>query len=69
MRSRAQGCARRETECLDSLVEMELPRRLLDHVALWQDLEDCLERKLDVVSKRALDWHVRTRVLTEAVPQ
>jgi len=48
---------------------MELPRRLLDHVALWQDLEDCLERKLDVVSKRALDWHVRTRVLTEAVPQ
>jgi predicted nucleotidyltransferase len=46
---------------LDILVEME-------HVALMQDLEDLLQRKVDVVSERALHWYVRDRVLAEATP-
>ena len=53
---------------VDFLVEMEPHRSLLDHVALWQDLEDLLGRKVDVVSERALHWYIRDRVLKEAVP-
>ena len=53
---------------VDFLVEMEPGRSLLDHVALMQDLEDLLGRKVDVVSKKALHWYIRDRVLQEAVP-
>ena len=40
----------------------------MDHVALMQDLEDLLQRKVDVVSERALHWYIRDRVLAEAIP-
>ena len=50
----ARGEARPESD-LDILVEMEPGRSLMDHVALMQDLEDLLQRKVDVVSERALD--------------
>ena len=53
---------------LDILVEMEPGRSLMDHVALTQDLEDLLQRKVDVISERALHWYIRDRVLAEAVP-
>lgn len=53
---------------VDFLVEMEEGRSLLDHVALWQDLEDLLRCKVDVVSEKALHWYIRDRVLKEAVP-
>jgi uncharacterized protein len=33
-----------------------------------QDLEDLLERKVDVVSDRALHWYIKDRVLAEATP-
>ena len=52
---------------LDLLVELEAGRSLLDHVALIQDLEDLLGRKVDVVTERALHWYIRDRVLAEAV--
>jgi len=41
---------------VDFLVEMESGRTLLDHVALWQDLEELLGCKVDVVSEKALHW-------------
>jgi predicted nucleotidyltransferase len=63
----ARGEARPESD-LDILVEMEPGRSLMDHVALMQDLEDLLERKVDVVSDRALHWYIRDRVLAEATP-
>lgn len=53
---------------VDLLVEMEPGRSLLDHTALWQELEDLLDCKVDVVSEKALHWYVRDRVLEEAVP-
>lgn len=52
---------------VDFLVEMAAGRSLLDHTALWQDLEELLDCKVDVVSEKALHRHIRGRVLEEAV--
>ena len=62
----ARGEAGPESD-LDILVEMEPGKSLLDHVALMQDLEDLLQRKVDLVSERALHWYIRDRVLAEAI--
>ena len=53
---------------IDFLVEMEAGRSLLHHVGLWQDLEDLLGCKVDLVSERALHWYIRDRVLKDAAP-
>jgi predicted nucleotidyltransferase len=53
---------------VDFLIEMEEGRSLLDLVALWQDLEELLGRKVDVVEPEGLHWYIRDRVLKEAVP-
>lgn len=53
---------------VDFLVELEEGRSLLDHVALLQDLEDILCRRVDVVNEKALHWYIRERVRQEAVP-
>ena len=52
----------------DLLVELDDGRSLLDHVALIQDLEDLLGRKVDVVTDDALHWYIRERVIQEAIP-
>lgn len=53
---------------IDFLVEMEKGRSLLDLVGLWQDLEELLDRKVDVVEAGGLHWYIRDKVLKEAVP-
>lgn len=53
---------------LDLLVEFEPGRSLLDQIALAQDLEDLLGRKVDVVTEKGLHWYIRDRVRREAVP-
>jgi predicted nucleotidyltransferase len=53
---------------VDLLVKMAPERSLLDHVALWQDLEDLLGRKVDLVSEKALHRLMRDQILKEAVP-
>ena len=53
---------------IDFLVEMEEGRSLLDHVALWQDLEDLLGCEVDVVSVRGLHWYIREHVVQDALP-
>jgi hypothetical protein len=63
----ARGEAGPESD-IDILVEMDSGKSLLDHVALMQDLEDLLQRKVDVVSEKALHWYIRDRVLAEAAP-
>jgi len=63
--------ARREADeesDIDFLVEMEPGRSLLDHAALWLELQEVLERKVDVVSDRGIKARIRERVLREAVP-
>ena len=63
----ARGEAGPESD-LDILVEMEPGKSLMDHIALMQDLEDLLQRKVDVVNERALHWYIRERVLAEPTP-
>ncbi len=65
--SAARGEAGPESD-VDLLVQMEPGRSLLDHVALLQDLEDMLSRKVDVVNEKALHHSIRDRVLREATP-
>jgi predicted nucleotidyltransferase len=60
--SAARGEAGPESD-LDILVEMEPGTSLMDHIALMQDLEDLLGRKVDVVSDKALHWYIGTGCL------
>lgn len=52
---------------VDFLVELEPSRSLLDRVALIQDLEDLLGRKVDVATDRGLRQCLRDRILNEAL--
>lgn len=65
--SAARGDDTTESD-LDVLVEMEDGRSLIDHVALKQDLEELLQREVDVVTEASLHPRLRDRVLREAVP-
>lgn len=56
-----------EKSDIDFLVELEPGRSLLDLVALTQDLEDLLGRRVDVVEPEGIHWYIRDRVLKEAV--
>lgn len=53
---------------LDLLVEFEPGRSLIDHIGLIQDLEDLLERKVDVVTERGLSIYIRDHITHEAIP-
>ena len=64
--SAARGEADEESD-LDLLVEMEPGRSLLDHAALWLELQEVLGRRVDVVSDRGIKARIRERVLREAV--
>lgn len=58
----------REDSDIDFLVEMETGRSLLDRIGLMQDLEDLLQRKVDVATQKTLREYFRDRVLKEAIP-
>ena len=53
---------------VDFLVEIEPGRSLLDQIALMQDLEGLLGRKVDVAEPGTLHDRIRDRVLQEAMP-
>jgi len=53
---------------LDLLVSMCPDRSLLDRVALMQDLEDSLGRKVDIVNENAIPDVLRTKIVQEAKP-
>lgn len=53
---------------IDLLVEMDPGRSLLDLVALGQDLEDLLQRKVDVLTDVSVHPALRDRILSEARP-
>jgi len=53
---------------VDLLVEMEPGRSLLDLVGLWQDLEDLLGARVDVLSDGGVSPHLRERIYAEAIP-
>lgn len=62
----ARGEARPDSD-VDFLVELEAGRNLLDRIALMQDLEELLNRKVDVAKPSNLHELIRERVLNEAV--
>ena len=65
--SLARGQADPDSD-LDLLVEMDEGRSLLDLVGLWQDLEELLGSKVDVISEGGLSPYLRDHVLAEAIP-
>ena len=58
----------REDSDIDLLVDFLPGSTLLDQVGLIDALSTALGRKVDIVSERALNKHLRQRVLEEAVP-
>ena len=63
----ARGEADEQSD-IDLIVEFEPGRSLLDHAALWLDLQELLGCEVDVVSERGIKARIRDRVLQEAVP-
>ena len=52
---------------VDLLVDLR-PNVGLEYIALWQALEDLLERPVDLATEEGLHWYIRDRVLQEAIP-
>ena len=65
--SAARDDARPDSD-VDLLVDLEPGRSLLDHVALWQDLEELLACRVDIVVEGGINPHLRDRILAEATP-
>ena len=65
--SHARGEARPDSD-IDSLVDMERGRSLLDLIELGQDLEELLNHKVDVLTDGGLSPHLEQRIHAEAVP-
>ena len=64
--SMARGEAGPDSD-VDILVNLNPGRSLLDIVAIKQDLEDLLGRKVDVVTEAAISPYLREQVLREAI--
>ena len=64
--SLARGESGRHSD-VDFLVEMEPERSLLDIIAIKQDLEEFLQRKVDVVTEKAVSPYIRTDILNQAI--
>ncbi len=63
----ARGEATAQSD-LDLLVDVEKKTSLLDLIAFWQEVEDALGHKVDVVTEEGLSPYLRERILNEAVP-
>jgi predicted nucleotidyltransferase len=64
--SLARGDSGRESD-VDFLIELETGRSLLDLIAMKQDLEDLLQRKVDVVTEGAVSPYIRDEIVTQAI--
>ncbi len=64
--SAARGEADAQSD-VDFLVNLEAGRSLLDLGALLMDLQDLLNREVDVVTESGLRSRIRERVLSEAI--
>jgi hypothetical protein len=53
---------------VDLLVEMEKGRNLLDLVGFWQDLEELLGCRVDVITDGGISPYLRERKYAEAIP-
>lgn len=68
---RVFGSVAREEDKVDSdidfLVTFEEGRSLFDLISLKNDLEDLLNRKVDVVTKESIHWSIRDQIEDEAI--
>ena len=62
----ARGEGKRDSD-LDFLVELESGRSLLDIIAIKQDLEQLLKRRVDVVTEGAVSPYIRKDILRQAI--
>jgi len=53
---------------VDLLVDMEIGRNLLDLVGFWQDLEELLGCRVDVITDGGISPYLRERIYAEAIP-
>lgn len=53
---------------VDLLVDLGDDCSLLDRIALIQELEDLLGRRVDLVNQKNLHWYIRDKVTKEAIP-
>lgn len=53
---------------IDLLVDLDKDRSLFDQLALRQEIEDLLGRKVDLVTEQSIYWLLRRRILKEAIP-
>jgi uncharacterized protein len=59
---------RGENSDVDFLVELEPDRSLMDLGGLLMDLQEFLDCRVDPAEPEGLHWHVRDRILKEALP-
>lgn len=52
---------------IDLLVDLHQTWTLLDHIGMMQDLEELLQRKVDVAVDKGLRERFRDRILKEAI--
>jgi hypothetical protein len=64
--SLARGESGRDSD-VDFLVELEPGGSLLDVIAIKQDLEELLQRKVDVVTEGAVSPYIRSDILSQAI--
>lgn len=63
----ARGEANEQSD-VDFLVNLEPDRNLFDLGGLLMELQNLLNRKVDVVTEKGLHWYIKDRVLKEARP-
>jgi predicted nucleotidyltransferase len=69
---RVFGSVKKESDNPDSdvdfLVDLEKDRSLLDLAGFVYDLQQLLNRKVDVVTENGLHWYIKKAILNEAEP-
>jgi predicted nucleotidyltransferase len=63
----ANGTADQDSD-VDFLVDLEQDRSLFDLGGLLMDLQQLLNRNVDVVTENGLHWYIKDRILSEAKP-
>ena len=66
--ARGDDRAHSDVDLVDLIVDMDPDRSLLDIVGLGQDLEELLDRRVDVLTGVSLHPALRDRILAESRP-
>lgn len=65
--SMARGDARPDSD-VDILANLDVNTSLLDRIALTQEIEDLLGRKIDLVTPDKLHKIIKDKIIKEAIP-